>query len=355
MEKSSGYVIQMKSLQRNERELIFDYFLGLADDARIKETQELLKIKQRSGRILRKVKLLSQALEYYSVETCPQHLTESTIGRLNMAAQTSHGNLEHLLKKEQSKSSLVTTHRSFWANFAEVAAVAAMIFIVAGISFPTLQAARQNYWKTKCSAQLSSLSTGIGKYAAEHNQALPSVTTAAGSPWWKVGYQGSENHSNTRHLWPLVQGKYTEPDAFVCPARIQGKALKFDRTQVPKLSDFPGRKYVTYSFRILSDKNSNLLIHGNKALIADVNPVFENLPQNFGNELDVQLGKNLQEANSTNHRGCGQNVLFSDGHVSFAKSRQVGMAEDDIFTVQRQMRYRGNETPASETDDFLAP
>ncbi|MDO8302768.1 MAG: hypothetical protein Q7T18_05980 [Sedimentisphaerales bacterium] len=345
----------MMSLKRNEKELIFDYFLGLAGDAQIEETKELLKTSEGAAEFYEKLSSSLQPLEYYAVETCPQHLTESTILRLNMAALASHEHLAHLLKKEQSRSPLLTKHRSFWANFAEVAAIAAMIFIVAGISFPTLQAARQNYWKTKCSAQLASLSTGIGQYAAEHNQTLPSVATAAGSPWWKVGYQGSENQSNTRHLWLLVQGKYVEPEAFVCPARIEGKALKFDRTQVSKLSDFPGRKYVTYSFRIFRDKESNRLIHGNKVLIADVNPVFENPPQNFGNELDVQLCKNLQEANSTNHRGCGQNILVSDGHVSFAKSRLVGTAEDDIFTIQKQMRYRGNETPASETDDFLAP
>jgi len=49
-------------------------------------------------------------------------------------------------------------------------------------------------------------SDGIGSYAADHDQTLPNVATAAGSPWWKVGDQGLENQSNTRHLWLLVQG-----------------------------------------------------------------------------------------------------------------------------------------------------
>jgi hypothetical protein len=345
----------MKSLKRNEKELIFDYFLGFASDSQIEETQELLKTSTGATEFYEKLQSSLQPLEYYSVETCPKHLAETTIRRLNMAAQASQARLEHLLEKEQAKSPISTIHRGFWANFVEVAAIAAMMFIVAGISIPTLQAARQNYWKTKCGTQLSSVAAGIGLYANEHNQTLPSVATAAGSPWWKVGYQGSENHSNTRHLWLLVQGKYVEPEAFVCPARIQGKALKLDRTQVPKLSDFPSRKNVTYSFRILCNNDSNRLIRSNKVLIADVNPVFENLPQNFGKELDVQLGKDLLQANSTNHRGSGQNILFSNGNVSFAKSRRAGMAEDDIFTVQNQTRYRGIEVPCSENDDFLAP
>jgi hypothetical protein len=343
----------MKSLRRNERELIFDYFLGFATGSQIEEAQELVENSKGAAEFYEKLQTSLEPLEHYSIETCPEHLAEATISRLNMAAQNSQMRLERLLKREQSRP--VTASRGFWSNFVEVAAIAAMIFIVAGVSFPTLQAARQNYWQTKCDAQLASVSAGISRYAAEHDQSLPVVASAAGSPWWKVGYQGSENQSNTRHLWLLVQGKYVEPEAFVCPARIQGKAVKLDRTQVPKLADFPDRKYVTYSFRILSNNNANRLIHSNKVLIADVNPVFENLPHDFYKELNVELSSDLRKANSINHRGKGQNVLFSDGHTSFVTNRFVGEAQDDIFTLQNQQYYRGNETPVSEADDFLAP
>jgi hypothetical protein len=344
----------MRSLRRNEREIIFDYFLGFATDSEIQEAQELIRSSKGATEFYEKLQTSLQPLDHYDVETCPRHLAEITIHRLNMAASASQARLEHLLEKEQRKVP-VTANRSFWSNFVEAAAIAAMIFIVAGISFPTLNSARQNYWKTKCSAQLNSVAAAIGQYAEDHDQTLPSVATAAGSPWWKVGYQGSENQSNTRHLWLLVNGKYIEPEAFVCPARISGKALKLDRSQVPQLSDFPGRKYVTYSFRILCDKNSARLIRGNKILISDVNPVFENPPQDFFKEFDVLLNNDLLQANSINHKGRGQNVLFSNGSVEFKKSRIVGSDEDDIFTVKNQNHYRGVETPASEDDTFLAP
>jgi hypothetical protein len=344
----------VKSLRRDEREIIFDYFLGFATDSQIKEVEQLLKNNKGAAEFHQKLQLSLKPLDHDLVEACPRNLAESTISRLTAAAQASHLRLEHLLEKEQKRQPL-TSNRSFWANFREVGAIAAMILIVFGVSFPTLQAARQNSWKTKCAAQLASVATGIGLYANDHDQSLPNVATVAGSPWWKVGYQGQENESNTRHLWLLVQGKYAEPEAFVCPARIQGKALKLDRTQVPTLSDFPGRKYVTYSFRILCDKNSNRLIRSNKVLIADVNPVFENLPQDFFKEVNIHIKNDMLSTNSVNHRGKGQNVLFSDGRVKFVNSRHVGAAEDDIFTVKNQMNYRGVETPASESDDFLAP
>jgi hypothetical protein len=345
----------VKSLRRNEREIIFDYFLGFATESQINEVQQLLKEHKGAAEFYQKLQSSLEPLDHYSVETCPSHLAEATISRLNAAAQTSQLRLEHLLQNEQKRRTPVTANKSFWSNFVEVAAIAAMIFIVAGISFPTLQAARQNYWKTKCNAQLASIATGISQYAAANDQSLPAVAASAGSPWWKVGYQGNENQSNTRKLWLLVQRNYVEPEAFVCPARIQGKAVKLDRTQVPKLSDFPNRKYVTYSFRIFANNDGCKLVRGNTVLISDVNPVFENLPSDFLKELNIQLNNDQMKANSINHRGKGQNVLFSDGHISFVQSRSVDTTNDDIFTVQNETTYHGNETPASNADAFLAP
>jgi hypothetical protein len=344
----------VKSLQRNQRELIFDYFLGFATEEQIKDVQNLLADNIGAAEFYKMLQSSLQPLEHYSVETCPKYLAEATICRLKEATQASQSRINHLLQKEQKRSP-ITANRSFWANFVEAAAIAAIIFIVAGISFPTLQVARQNYWKTKCGVQLASMATGIGQYAADHDQSMPNVATVAGSPWWKVGYQGNENQSNTRHLWLLVQGKYVEPEAFLCPARIESKASKLDRTQIPKLVDFPGRKYVTYSFRILNNNDTCKLIRGNNVLIVDVNPVFENLPNDFSKKLNVQLSDEMLKANSVNHHGKGQNVLLSDGSISFKQSRLVGTADDDIFTVKNQTTYHGNETPGSASDEFLAP
>jgi len=63
-------------------------------------------------------------------------------------------------------------------------------------------------------------------------------------------------------------------------------------------------------------------------------------------------------ANSRNHRGRGQNVLYSDGSVRFIKIRLV--ANDDIFALSDGM-CRGDELserevlPTHEADIFLAP
>jgi prepilin-type processing-associated H-X9-DG protein len=42
----------------------------------------------------------------------------------------------------------------------------------------------------------------------------------------------------------------------------------------------------------------------------------------------------MKQANSNNHDGDGQNVLFGDGHVEFLQNPFVGVQRDNIFTRQ---------------------
>jgi hypothetical protein len=202
--------------------------------------------------------------------------------------------------------------------------------------------------------QLRHIWQGIKNYSSDHNGELPAVATAAGAPWWKVGYQGEENHSNTRHIWLLAKGNYVNPADFVCPGRSQGRATQLDLSEAKNYNDFPSRKYVTFSFRIRCKRGSKSSV-GRKVLIADLNPIFEKLPQNYSGSFKLKLNKDLLTLNSTNHGRRGQNVLFCDGVVKFVEVRRIGIAADDIFTLQDTDIYQGIEVPSRETDAFLAP
>ena len=96
-------------------------------------------------------------------------------------------------------------------------------------------------------------------------------------------------------------------------------------------------------------------MHCRKALLADLSPLFEDLPDDYGKPFQLQLNERLLTINSINHNRKGQNVLFGDGHVEFMKSRLIKLSTDDIFTLQNTDVYRGCETPTCTTDFFLAP
>jgi hypothetical protein len=90
-------------------------------------------------------------------------------------------------------------------------------------------------------------------------------------------------------------------------------------------------------------------------MMADLNPLFENLPENYSGPLHLKINIELLSRNSINHNRRGQNVLFSDGSTRFVKNRLLGTEQDDIFTLRSTELYEGNEVPSCETDAFLAP
>ncbi len=224
---------------------------------------------------------------------------------------------------------------------------------IAAILIPSLSYGRYHYRKHLCQRQLGSISRSIDQYCNDYDGNLPAVATKTGEPWCEVGYQGKENLSNTRNLFLLMKLAYmSEPSKFVCAGNKQSNTTPFDISQVQKYNDFPSKKHITYSYRVMCNPPIKNIQLRKQPLMADCNPVFENASED---KFEVHLDKELSTRNSINHDRRGQNVLFCDGHVEFLKTRHVGIPQDDIFTLQNIEVYRGIERPSCRTDPFLAP
>lgn len=344
----------MIPLSNQQKQLLFDHCIGLTSEEQTAEAETLISSNEQAAEIHSKLKAALAPLDILEPEPCPNDLAEGTIWQLNNAARSSQLRLQQLLAGEQASE--VAAKSRFWANFGQIAAAAAVILIALGIWFAPLNFARQKY---RCQMQLARIFKGINNYSSDHNGKLPAVATATGSPWWKVGYQGKENQSNTRHIWLLVRGNYVRPADFVCPGRKEGRAIqraiRFDALQAKNYSDFPARGHVTYSFRIMCAGGKEGSLLGRNVLISDLNPLFERLPRDYSNSLNIKLTKDLLTNNSINHNRRGQSVLFGDGSVRFIKKRHTGLSDDDIFTLQNTDVYQGIEVPACEADAFLAP
>lgn len=342
----------MKQLDYNQKQLIFDYALGLAEGGSSGEASELISANAEAADLYESIKAVLAPLDTVAADSCPDDLVERTILRLKNIAGSGHSQLEDLLATEQSRTA--TPKARFWPNVTELLATAAVILFFTGALVAPLNVARQKSWQTACQMQLQRIWQGMQTYSNDHEDRLPSVSTAAGAPWWKVGYQGRENHSNTRNLWLLAKKGYVSPSDFVCPGRRQGKAIQFDPSRAPDYNDFPERKYITYSCR-MRPAGSRQLVRVRRVLMSDMNPVFEHLPQDFGAPLRIQLDKVLARVNSHNHNKRGQNLLFDDGSAKFTKTRYLKGSEDDIFTLNGTTVYQGVELPSCDSDAFLAP
>lgn len=341
----------MMKLSDFEKELIFDYCLGLEPSEGYNKVKSLIESNAEALSLYKTIKMSLSPLDSLIPQECPEYIVEHTIDRLCKAANSSHIKLQELLSDEQSQS---VGKVRFWPNISQFVTAAAVVVFVATVFFPVLKSARHNSWRQKCQWQLSQIAGGLSSYSADYGNKLPSVAAASGQPWWKVGSSEQDSCSNTRNTWVLVKEGYVQPANFVCPGVRSGKALKFDALQAKQYNDFPARKYMTYSSKILTKKD-NIVSLGRNPFLSDSNPLFENLPQNNHQVLKLTLNKRLSTINSINHNRKGQNVLFTDGSVEFSKDRNVGPNKDDIFTLQNTNVYKGYEVPVSEADSFLAP
>ncbi len=250
--------------------------------------------------------------------------------------------------------------RISWSPLAQIAAIAAVLLAISGIGFPVFSNMRQSAWKTACLSNFGRLGQAITRFAGDHDGQLPSVPMDAGSPWYKIGEQGSENQSNTRHLWILILQGYSMPEDFVCPGHRQSKVACGDAGSFSSLNDFPCHRNISYSYQLMCGRNI-LDSSRNSLLLADRNPLFENICSCYNQSdrtgiegFQIRLDPRLLAQMSNNHRGRGQNVLYRDGSALFMVDRQI--ADDDIYTLKGILLYRGSEIPCMDgMDTFLVP
>lgn len=352
----------MSNLSKEEKEVILDFYFRCGQEERINRGRDLIAGNPEAAQLYAKLEDGLRQLDSVKYEPCPENLVELTVAKLKLAASSEQARLESLLAAEQRKtahmeSPVATTSRSFWRNVVEVAAIAAVVLVVAGVSLPSLSRMRQ---KAVCKAHLMRIGQAIARYANDHDGALPSVVMAAGSPWWNVGDQGEKNQSNTRHMWRLVKNEYLDGKDFICPGRKDAKAVSYTRAQLVNYNDFPSRQHINYSFTFISGKSGQSQKGRKSILLGDLNPVFEQVFDKGGKRvctpdkptrilIEVQLSRIM----SANHAGRGQNLLFGDGSSDFKKTRNI--FGDDIYTIRDAQYYSGCEVPCDEDDIFLAP
>ena len=293
----------MKQLTRTELELIFDYCLGVATQEQLEQCRDLIATNPEAADFYNKVESSTGPLNEWTVGPCPDDLVAKTISRVNEVAHESQANLQQLLAVEEAKSD---TPKIRYIGFAKRLAMAAVFMVVGSIAIMAFNSA-SNYARFKsqqtiCQAQFANIGGAVSNYMSDHDGRLPSVASAAGSPWWKLGNKGANNESNTRNIWLLVKGNYVNADDFVCPGSSHGKGReKLTAETISYLNDFPDRQFIQYSFQLICDKSRKINNAGSCVIAADLNPLFEQLPSDYNSSLKLRLTEKLMTVNSLNH------------------------------------------------------
>jgi hypothetical protein len=227
----------------------------------------------------------------------------------------------------------------------------AMMVLLAPAVLRSSQRSREIANRVKCGSNLRMIGQAILLYANENKGNYPRTMYQIDAPPTQYtgvqapnpfGSSGPSPNDVTAALFLLIRTQDIESERFVCPSTDR-VAWDFGGPgkNAQQVSNFPGEQNLSYSYanpypgRAAIDRGykSNHTVGAEFGVAADMNP-------GKGGGFDATLPKShsapvaqMKQANSRNHGGDGQNVLYGDGHVDFVQNPFVGVYRDNIYTV----------------------
>ena len=242
----------------------------------------------------------------------------------------------------------------------ELLAVIFIIAIVAAILFPTINRTHDGSNRVKCGSNIRQIGQALMLYANENKGNYPRTFYKAGAPlvfssdatntgnardpFGDKGLPGTVAENDvTAAIFLLIRTQDITPEVFVCPDSnldkdTYGSAPGISAQSKTSFTDW--RKHLSYSFAnfypseaaVKAGYKLNAATGAEFATAADMNP-------GVGDGYDVTVPNEksstarMQKANSRNHQGQGENVLYGDGHAEFVQNPFCGTKRDNIYTV----------------------
>lgn len=254
-----------------------------------------------------------------------------------------------------------TRTRSAGFTLTELVAVVACLVILAAIFIPYLRHVRERNNRTRCAENLRQIQMGLTKYGEDNGKDFPRVRVRPDKPDGYVAFTGGgkadpfaersavQPNDVTASLWLLVRQDYVDPQAFICPSTddVAGPEDK-------SLGNFPSSNALSYSyatpFSSLSDYRLNSdRLRAEFVVLADRNPGAGAATKGASSTIEAL------QANSHNHAGAGQNVLYGAGNVEFHTTPYCGFGQDNIYTALAITPIPSGEKPPPDATGVVRP
>jgi len=237
----------------------------------------------------------------------------------------------------------------------ELLVVIGIIALLISILLPSLNRARETANRVKCAANMKQIGSALLLYSNENRNAYPRTygttddkvdlsnygSTLANSfaPTGSASPVGVNNLPAS--LFLLIRTQDIGSEVFTCPSSNAEKdnfgggtntALnRANFTDIAKNLSYSYANPFPSTTAISAGYKMNNSLSPEFAVAADINPGIADGDDNIKLVTTASSAADMKKANSNNHDGDGQNVLFGDGHVDFVQNVFVGINRDHIY------------------------
>jgi prepilin-type processing-associated H-X9-DG protein len=235
-----------------------------------------------------------------------------------------------------------------------------VVFIIALVLLPILivavRANSEASRRIQCADNLKRIGLATLLYSNENRGRYPRVRYELAkvvTPVWGTGATSSdpfadpEPHDVTAAMFLLLRTQDIMADHFVCPSTDAVPDTFGGKTAKERATFTDWRKNLSYSMQNPYPEEWAKIglkhmgsISDELAIAADMNPGTAGADDDVTKPNATSSASLMKIANSNNHGGEGQNVLYADGHVEFRHSPFAGVrippfngvSRDNIFT-----------------------
>jgi len=269
----------------------------------------------------------------------------------------------------------------------ELLVVIAIIALLMGILMPALARVRQIAFRMVCGTNLSGIGKAMLIYSNDYEDEFPRAggrNSVWGGPvqWladnrfaaYGSGADGTGGQATiTSSFYLLVKYAEVTPKSFICKGDSGTNEFKpsdYDagERELIDLWDFGGEplKHCSYSYHmpyglyaLTTSSEPGMAVAADRNPWID-SPAAESKVDQYANFLPDGGREYVNIGNAIAHQEDGQNVLFMDSHVEFAKQSFCAINDDNIYTFwdggdirKGGLPIPGNSEPQNRLDSFL--